>query len=155
MVCISICLKSVLRYNYLSLDICIPGTIYIYIYIYTWPRAWGSVVIFRSQKGSTSENVCETLYLLWVAFIRCNFRYGACLSNTVKLLLIFVHWISVFVAWNIIYSLAVKFLFLAVIRRSSSELNKHKISWPCKVNNETFYHFFLPSSKLGTFFFKL
>jgi len=27
-VCISICLKSVLRYKYLILDICIPGTLY-------------------------------------------------------------------------------------------------------------------------------
>jgi len=97
---------------------------------------------FSSQKRSTSETVCETLYLLWVAFIRCNFRYGACLSNTVKLLVVLCTESLFFVAWNIIYSLAVKFLFLAVIWRSSSELNKHQISGPCKVNNKTFCYFF-------------
>ena len=31
---------------------------------FTWARIWGSVVIFRSQKGSVSRKVWETLLLV-------------------------------------------------------------------------------------------
>ena len=51
LVCISISLKSVLKHNFVVLDTCHPVT--------TFTSAWtlGSVVIFRSQKGSIIKKV--------------------------------------------------------------------------------------------------
>ena len=82
-VCISICLKSALRYKYLILDICIPDTL--------CTRDQGCEdpwLFFETKRGPRAKTFCETLYLLWMAFILCSFQYGACLSNTVKLLVI-------------------------------------------------------------------
>ena len=55
LVCISICLKSVLRYNYLSLDICIPGTIYIYIYIYIYVTEGVRIRCYFSKPKGVHE----------------------------------------------------------------------------------------------------
>ena len=52
-VCISICLKLVLKYKLFMLDTRHSGTLYV--------RQQGSVVIFRSQKGPASKKVWETL----------------------------------------------------------------------------------------------
>jgi len=48
-VCVRSYLISVPRYKFLILDTHHPHT------IFTWARMWGFVVIFQSQKGSTSK----------------------------------------------------------------------------------------------------
>jgi len=60
--------KGLLTGMYLSK---ISSEVYIFNFVYmsseqcifTWARMWGSVVIFRSKKGSASKNVWETLGL--------------------------------------------------------------------------------------------
>jgi len=70
-VCISICLKSVLRYNYLSLDICIPGTIYIYIYIYIRDRGREDpLLFFEAKRGPRAKTFAKhCICYEWLLFV--------------------------------------------------------------------------------------
>ena len=58
LVCICSYLKSFQRYTFLIFGYLFSGHA-----IFTWARMWGSLVIFRSQKGPESKNVWETLQL--------------------------------------------------------------------------------------------
>jgi hypothetical protein len=52
-ICIRLYLKFILRYEFVTFDTLIT--------IFTWARTSVSVVIFRSQKGSATKQVWETL----------------------------------------------------------------------------------------------
>jgi len=54
LVCMRSCPKSVLRYKFLIFGTCHLDT------VFTWARMWGSLVIFRNQKGSASNEIWET-----------------------------------------------------------------------------------------------
>jgi hypothetical protein len=71
-VCISVHLKSVLRYKFSILATYHPDT----IYIYTTARMWESVVIFRSQKEFASKNVWVTHHLKELQISKINCKFG-------------------------------------------------------------------------------
>jgi len=64
LVCICSYFKSFQRYTFWNFGYLFSGRA-----IFMWARMWGSLVIFRSQKGPGSKNVWETLQLSMRAII--------------------------------------------------------------------------------------
>jgi len=54
-----------MRYKFLSLDIYHLDT------TFWWARMWGSVVIFRSEKGSAKQNVWGHCRIIWWWILFC------------------------------------------------------------------------------------